>query len=159
MIDHQSAIQEAPARRQVATFETYQEAQRAVDFLSDRAFPVARTAIVGEGLRLVEQVTGRTDVGRAAMGGAFSGAVTGLIFGYVIGLLSFAAPFISAFTLALYGFIAGAAIGAILGALFQSMSGGRRDFNSLTSVQAERYVLNVEDDVAPEAARLLAELR
>jgi hypothetical protein len=85
VIDRESPVMEAAARRAVASFSTYEEAQRAVDFLADRDFPVVRAAIVGEGLRLVEQVTSRTDVGRAALSGAISGSVTGLFFGYVIG--------------------------------------------------------------------------
>jgi hypothetical protein len=43
-----------PARRVVASFPEYAQAQRAVDYLSDEKFPVERIAIVGEGLRLVE---------------------------------------------------------------------------------------------------------
>lgn len=40
-------------RRTVAVYASYAEAQRAVDYLSDRKFPVQRVAIVAEGLRLV----------------------------------------------------------------------------------------------------------
>ena len=49
----------------VASYESYPEAQRAVDYLSDRRFPVERVAIVADDLRFVEQVTGRGwDTGR-----------------------------------------------------------------------------------------------
>lgn len=47
------------SRRAIATFATYGEAQRAVDYLSDRKFPVERVSIVAEGIRFVEHVTGR----------------------------------------------------------------------------------------------------
>ena len=53
--------------RTIATFDDYAEAQRAVDHLSDQGFPVERTAIVGHGLRYVEQVAGRITTGRAAL--------------------------------------------------------------------------------------------
>ena len=41
-------IPDQRARVNVATYATYPEAQRAVDYLSDQKFPVERTAIVGE---------------------------------------------------------------------------------------------------------------
>ena len=44
------------ARRTIATYASYQEAEQAVDLLSDERFPVNRVAIVGTGLRSVEQV-------------------------------------------------------------------------------------------------------
>jgi hypothetical protein len=40
----------------------YPKAQRAVDQLSDAGFPVEQTDVVGYDLRLVEHVTGRTNV-------------------------------------------------------------------------------------------------
>ena len=43
----------------VASYPTYQEAEKAVDFLSDHGFPVQGTLIVGVGLRSVEQVVSR----------------------------------------------------------------------------------------------------
>ena len=46
-------------RRLVGSYERYDDAQRAVDTLSDRRFPVERVTIVGSDLRLVERVTGR----------------------------------------------------------------------------------------------------
>jgi len=43
----------------VARFDDYEDAQRAVDRLSDDGFPVANLDIIGTDLRLVERVTGR----------------------------------------------------------------------------------------------------
>ena len=43
----------------VASFGTYEEAQEAVDRLSDDGFAVESLDIVGSDLRLVERVTGR----------------------------------------------------------------------------------------------------
>lgn len=34
-------------RRTIASYTTYQEAERAVDHLSDQGFPVERVAIIG----------------------------------------------------------------------------------------------------------------
>src|SRR5918996_4348625 len=70
----------------VATYDSYAEAERAVDFLSDQGFPVERVAIVGTGLKTVEQVAGRLTTGRAALAGAGQGAMLGLIFGLLFSL-------------------------------------------------------------------------
>ena len=55
-------------------FDTYAEAQALVDRLSDAGFPVQNVRIVGEGVRIVEQVTGRMTKGKAALLGAAGGA-------------------------------------------------------------------------------------
>ena len=55
------------SRQTVASYDTYAEAQRAVDYLSDEKFSVEHVAIVAEGLRFVEQVTGRLNWGRALL--------------------------------------------------------------------------------------------
>ena len=61
------------SRTTVATYDNYRDAERAVDFLSDKGFPVERAAIVGTGLKTVEQIAGRLTTGRAALLGAAPG--------------------------------------------------------------------------------------
>lgn len=145
----------AGTRQTVASYATYGEAQRAMDALSDQRFPVQRASIVAEGLRFVEQVTGRLTYGRAALNGAGSGAIIGLIIGFIFGLFSLIAvlPFV------IYGIIAGAIIGAIIGLIAHALSGGRRDFSSVGRMQAERYDVMVDSEVAGEARKLLGEFR
>ncbi len=72
-----------PLGEEIATFEKYEEVQRAVDVLADAQFPVQKVSIIGTDLRMVERVTGRMTFGRAA----FSGALSGMWFGLMIGLL------------------------------------------------------------------------
>ena len=48
----------------VGSYATYAEAQRAVDYLADRDFPVGDVTIVGVDLMLVERVIGRLTWGR-----------------------------------------------------------------------------------------------
>ncbi|HXF64354.1 MAG TPA: general stress protein [Caldilineaceae bacterium] len=151
-------VTETAAQRVVATYGTYREAQQAVDFLSDRRFPVNRVRIVAEGLRFVEQVTGRTTWGSALLNGAIAGAVTGVLFGFIFGLFSFIQPLVSALTLALYGLIFGAIVGALIGLIAYGASGGRRDFSSVSGIQADRYNVMVDAEAADEAARLLVEM-
>jgi hypothetical protein len=142
-------------RRAIATFPSYREAERAVDFLSDQGFPVDRVAIVGRDLRYVEEVTGRVGYPQAALRGAGQGALIGLLLGWLFGLFSWVTPVVTVLTLAAYGLVVGAIIGALIGLLMHALSGGQRDFASVGGVQANQYDLLVDDQVAEEAARRL----
>lgn len=144
------------ARQTVATYATYAEAQRAVDHLSDEKFPVERIAIVAEGLRFVEQVTGRLNWGKAALNGVLGGAATGALVGFFFGLFSLINPLVSGLTLALYGLIIGAIIGLITGLIFYAFTGGQRDFTSTSGMQADEYNVVVDAEVVDEASRILA---
>ncbi|MFF5651354.1 general stress protein [Streptomyces collinus] len=146
-------------RRPVTTYETYQEAERAVDHLSDQGFPVERVAIIGQDVRLVEQVVGRMDYGRAALHGAASGALPGALIGWLFGLVDWVDPLVSALLVALYGLIFGAIVGALFGLLLYALQGGRRDFASVRSMEPSRYDVVVDEAVADEAVRLLGGLQ
>jgi hypothetical protein len=143
------------ARRTIATYGSYREAERAVDWLSDQGFAVENVAIVGTGLRTVEQVAGRVTTGKAALAGAGQGALIGLLFALFFGLF-FAGP--AFFGLLVYAVVAGAIFGALFGALAHGAMGGRRDFASTRTTEAERYELQVIEGAADEAERLLAAL-
>ena len=144
----------APPRVAVVTYSDYRSAQRAVDFLSDRRFPVERTAIVGTDLRMVEQVTGRMTVARAALAGLAAGAWFGLLIGLLFAIFSVS----DWWRVVLAGVLIGAGFGAVFGAIAQAMTGGQRDFSSLRSLQAERYAVMVDADHAGQARQLLSEL-
>lgn len=145
----------ATARRVVASYPTYSQAQAAVDHLSDEGFAVERMAIVGSDLRLVERVTGRLDYPRAAAGGAASGAPLGLIFGLIWSLFL---PEGGASVIAtiLYWLVAGAAAGALVGLLSHALARGRRDFTSVSSVEADRYDLMAPDELVDDALSVLS---
>jgi hypothetical protein len=147
-----------PRRVVVASYDSYPEAQRAVDYLSDGGFAVERVAIVAEDLRLVEQVTGRRGYGQAALQGAGSGALIGLIFGFFLGLFNVFDPLVSALSLGIVWLIYGAIIGLIVGLIGHALSGGQRDFSSIGGIQANRYNVMADEEVADEASRLLAGL-
>lgn len=144
-----------PPRRAIAVYDSYADAQRAVDRLADAAFPVERVAIVGHGLRYVEQVAGRMTVARAAAVGASQGAALGAILGLLAGLIFATDPNPALIVMVLYGLGSGALLGAAFGALTHAASGGMRDFVSIPSMQAERYELLVDEDVADQAVQLL----
>jgi hypothetical protein len=143
------------ARRTVASFTTYEEAERAVDRLADLDFPVEQVAILGQDLHTVEQVTGKLDHPRAAWRGAVSGAVPGALIGWVFGVFNWVDPILTGLLLALYGALLGAVIGAVIGLVLHAMQGGRRDFASVTVMRPQRFEVVVDDEVADQAGRLL----
>jgi len=147
----------ASHRRPIAVFDTYADAERAVDRLSDLRFPVERVAIVGHDLRVVEQVTGRLNYGGAALKGAASGALPGVLIGWFFGLFNLINPLVASVVLAFYGLIFGAVIGAVFGLVMHVMQRGRRDFDAVTTTVPSRYEVVVDEQVADEAARLLTD--
>jgi hypothetical protein len=155
---HSSDPHAADQRRAIGSYESYSEAERAVDYLSDNGFPVERVAIVGSDVKLVEQVVGRLDYGGAALRGAGSGAVTGLLIGWLFGIFNWFTPLLEAFTIAVYGLVFGAVIGAIFGLAMHALQRGRRDFASVRVMTPTRYEVVADDAVADEAKTLLAKM-
>ena len=144
-------------RYALASYSQYEQAQAAVDHLSDAGFPVESLTIMGADLRLVEQVTGRLTTGRAAAAGAASVGWLGLLLGLFIGF--FAESGTALLGLAFYGLLSGAVFGAIMGLAAHRATGGKRDFSSKRGLAATRYELLVEQAQAQEAERLLAEYK
>jgi uncharacterized membrane protein len=140
----------------VATFDRYEDAERAVDLLADRRFPVERTAIVGRGLEFVEQVTGRMTYARAAFNGALSGALIGLLVAWLFAVFNWFDPMIAWGWLILDGLWFGALVGALMGVLLHALSGGRRDFAAVGAMRAKQYDVVVDEAFADDAERLLA---
>jgi hypothetical protein len=145
-----------PTGLPVASFDTYAEAQRAVDYLSDNEFPVENVTIVGSDLQMVERVTGRLTRGRAAIGGAASGAWFGLFVGTLLGIFSDSGT--SFFVLVLSGTAYGAVFGTVFGLFGYAATGGRRDFTSNSQIVARRYELLCHHQHAEAARDLLARL-
>ena len=113
-----------PRGQVVGTYDTYVEAQRAVDFLSDEQFPVQHVSIVGSDLKMVENVLGRLTRGRAAAAGAATGAWFGLFVGIVLSL--FAKSNTNTFGLIIGAAIYGIVFGAIFGFAGHALSRGQR---------------------------------
>lgn len=133
----------------LAEFGDYQLAQGLVDRLSDARFPVERVRIVGLGITSVEQVTGRMTKGKAAWAGAAGGAWVGLLIGFLFGLFTPGMIWVNV----LLGSVCIAAVwGAILGFVAHWGTGGRRDFKSVKSFEAERYAVMVDAEHYAEAA-------
>ncbi|MGR2751332.1 general stress protein [Agromyces arachidis] len=125
-----------PKGETIASYETYQEAQSAVDRLAKAEFPVKELSIVGHDLTTVERITGKLTWGRAAGAGALSGAW----FGTFLGLLLF---IFSPDALGILGaaILIGAGFGMIFGVVSYSLNRRRRDFTSVMQVLATRYAI------------------
>jgi hypothetical protein len=136
----------------VASYTAYEEAQRAVDRLSDEHFPVENLEIIGSGLRTVERVTGRLTRGRAAAGGAAAGAWFGLFIGVLVGLFTTGPAWIG---LILGGLLIGAAWGAIFGFVGHAATRGQRDFSSAQTLTASRYDLIARGGTVTQARAVL----
>lgn len=144
---------ERPASWPVGSFNTYAEAQAAVDSLSDREFPVENLTIVGVDLVQVEKVTGRLTWGKVLGGGALSGAWMGLFFGLLFAVFSptFWGPIV-------FGLVIGAIFGLIFAAVSYAATGGDRDFTSLTQIVAGRYDVISAPEHATRARDMIAEM-
>jgi len=130
-----------PKGETVASFETYAEAQAAVDTLAKAAFPVKELAIVGTDLTSVERITGTLSWGRAAGAGALSGAW----FGTFLGLLFFIfAPTGASLGVLISAVLIGAGFGMIFSVVSYSINRRRRDFTSVMQVLATRYAIIAE---------------
>jgi hypothetical protein len=145
-------VETSARRRTIASYTDYRDAESAVDWLSDQGFAVERGAIIGTGLRSVEQVTGRMTVGRAALVGAGEGTLIGALMALLFGLF-FSGPDFG--ELLLFSLVVGASFGAIAGAIVQAVSGDGRNFASTMTMATSGYEVQVDDDVAAEATRIL----
>ena len=139
---------------QVGSYDSYEQAQAAVDFLSDEKFPVENVTIIGSDLRMVEKVTGRLTLARAIAAGAAGGAWWGLFVGLLLGI--FATDGGDWIGSVLAGLLIGLVFGAAFGGMGYAATGGRRDFTSTSKITAGRYDLMCNPANAEDARAHLA---
>ena len=137
----------------IGVFGSYAEAQKAVDALADQNFPVANLAIVGTDLKLVERVTGRKTWGTVIQQGMMSGLSTALMIAMILFLFD---PTRDFFGLLIEALLIGLVIGVGFAALGHRMSGGRRDFTSVSQTIPGKFEILCEHKVAVQARDLLA---
>ena len=133
----------------LAVYDDYAAAQKAVDFLSDKEFPVQNCMIVGTDLKRVERITGRLTTGRVALGGLISGVWLGLFIGLIFTLFTDE----GVLGVLLSTVVIGALFGVIWALVGYAFTRGQRDFSSVTSVVATKYEVLVEHKVAAAGAR------
>ncbi|MDQ2849338.1 MAG: general stress protein [Allobranchiibius sp.] len=139
----------------LGVYDDYLGAQRAVDYLSDNEFPVQNCMIVGTDLKQVERVTARLTWGRVIGSGVASGAWIGLLIGLLLSV--FDANSNKAGVI-FGGIVFGAVFGVVYAAIGYSMSQGRRDFTSVSTIVATRYEVLVEHKFAQQGREMLEKL-
>lgn len=137
----------------VAVFNTYADAQKAVDHLADNHFPIKNLAIVGTDLKLMERVTGRRTWGTVLGQGVMSGLSTGFIVAIFMMLLVPSDNFLSQLLVAL---LIGVGIGLVFSVLGYGLTRGQRDFTSVTQTVATKYEVLCEHKVVAQAREMLA---
>jgi hypothetical protein len=142
-----------PRGEVVASYDTYLQAQQAVDQLVKADFSVQDVSIVGNDLKSVEHVTGRLTYGKAAGAGALSGLWMGLFFGIVLLLFAPASP--NVLGVALAAALIGAGFGMLFGLASYAITRRVRDFTSTRAVVASSYALVVKPETAARAQNIL----
>lgn len=138
----------------IAVYDDYAQAQKSVDFLADRSFPVDQVMIVGTDLKRIERVTGRLTWSKVAVGGILSGLWLGAFVGLVFVLFT-NEPLLQVLTSTVF---IGATFGMVWALIGYAATRGQRDFSSVTQVVATRYEVLVENKHAGQARELLAGL-
>lgn len=135
----------------VASFPTYEAAQKAVSSLIAADVPARDIAIVGQGLRSIERITGRLGYAAAARSGAVNGLLLGLLFSAILVIGSPSVP-IQAFVGVLF---VGIAIGMLMSIVAYSFVRRRRDYASVMQVVADHYEITVTDNSVARARQVL----
>jgi hypothetical protein len=141
----------AEAGESVASFPTYEAAQKAVSALIAGDVPAREIAIVGYGLRSIERVTGRLGYAAAARSGAINGVLLGLLFSAIFVLGNSSVP-IQAFVGVVF---VGIAIGMLFSLLTYAMVRRRRDYASVMQVVADHYDVTVRPASIHRARQVL----
>ena len=136
----------------VGVYNTYDEAQKVVDFLADARFPVENLCIVGTELRSVERVLGRRSWRTVIGQGVQSGVSTGLMIALLMWLF---VPTENPILLAFYALGIGILVGIAMAALGYWMSQGKRDFTSVSQTIATKYEVLAEHKVVSQARELV----
>ncbi|SFB11702.1 hypothetical protein SAMN05216266_10511 [Amycolatopsis marina] len=148
------ALPTLPEGWPIGSYDSYAEAQRAVDHLADSDFPVQDVTIVGVEPMLVERVDGRLTWGKVLAGGAMSGAWFGLFVGLLLSMFTPGAglpPIV-------IGLLAGVGFGLAFSAMSYAATRGRRDFVSHSQFVARRYDVLSMPRNAEQGRELLATL-
>ncbi|WP_068422907.1 general stress protein [Janibacter terrae] len=139
----------------LGTYDSYREAQRAVDYLADNEFPVQDVMIVGTDLKQVERVRGRLTSGKVVLGGVLSGIWIGVFVGLIFAMFEGGEGL-------LVRMISTMAMGAVFGAVWAWLgyrsTGGQRDFTSVSQVVASRYEVLTEHKHAHAGRELMTKL-
>lgn len=135
----------------VTSVREYEAAQKAVSALIAGEIPARDIAIVGQGVRTIERVTGKLGYATAARSGAVNGVLIGLLLSAILVIGNPDAP-IQLFV----GFVfIGVAIGMIMSLVTFAIVRRRRDFASITQMAADHYEVTVLPSSLAKAREVL----
>lgn len=139
----------------VASVREYEAAQKTVSKLIAGEVPARDIAIVGQGVRTIERVTGKLGYATAARQGAVNGVLIGLLLSAILVIGNPEAP-IQLFV----GFVfIGVALGMILSLVTYAIVRRRRDFASVTQLAADHYEVTVLPASLAKAREVVGEQR
>ncbi len=150
-----SSLFELQFPQSVGLYNSYAEAQKAVDYLADNRFEVQNLAIVGTELKSVERVLGRRNWGTVVRQGIQSGLMTGILVAVVMMLFT---PHTNVGALLLVALGIGIVLGIGFQAIGYAMNRGKRDFTSVTQTVATKYEILCEHKVAAKAREMLQQM-
>jgi hypothetical protein len=136
----------------VSSYDTYKEAQQAIDHLADNDFPIRDLTIVGIDPMLVERVDAHLTWRRVLTIGAVSGAWLGLFVGLLLSLFTTG----SGLPPIMIGLFSGVVFGLTMAAVRHASARGQRNFLSHSQLVARRYDLLSQPATAERARDLFA---
>ena len=145
---------EIPKGDIISTYDSYHDAQLAVDALARANFPVNKVSILGNDVRSVERVVGKLTYSKVALMGALSGAYLGLFFALI--LFIFQPDNAAIVGVFLSAVVIGAGFGMLFGVLSYALNRNRRDFSSVMQFVATRYDVITEPDLVMNAREILS---
>lgn len=141
----------APVGEVVTSVREYEAAQKAVSALIAAEIPARDIAIVGQGVRTIERVTGKLGYATAARSGAVNGVFIGLLLSAILVVGNPEAPM-----QLFFGFVlVGVALGMILSLITYAIVRRRRDFASVTQLAADHYEVTVLPTSLAKAREIL----
>jgi hypothetical protein len=142
-----------PSGWPIGSYDTYQEAHGALDYLAGTDFPVEEVTIVGVDLMLVERVIGRMSWPKVLGTGAASGAWFGLFVGLLLGVFNTQA---ASFAPILVGLAIGVVFGLVFAAVGYATTRNGREVASASQLVAGRYDVLAQPRNAEKGRDLLA---
>jgi len=137
----------------IAVYNSYQDAQHAVDYLADQRFPVQNLSIVGTDLKSFERITGGLTWGKVLSSAAMTGVSWALMMSIFLWLFIPNVNLLALVLIALVGFVG---MNMLVAAIGYRTTGGRRDFTSNIQIIATHYEVLGEAEVANQARTLLS---
>lgn len=139
----------------IASVRDYEAAQKTVSKLIAGDVPARDIAIVGQGVRTIERITGKLGYATAARQGAVNGVLIGLLLSAILVIGNPDVP------MQLFlGFVfIGVALGMILSLITYAIVRRRRDFASVTQLAADHYEVTVLASSLAKAREVVGDQR